>query len=130
MPEMSGPELASKLTTARPDLKVLYMSGYTEETMVQHGMLSGEIIVLSAIEPSLTLLFPIIGGVIAEIGGVLSHAAILAREYGVPAVVNVPDAMRRLHDGDDIELNGTTGRVRLLGRLNGDRHGAALAKQQ
>ena len=93
-------------------------------------MLSGEIIVLSAIEPSLTLLFPIIGGVIAEIGGVLSHAAILAREYGVPAVVNVPDAMRRLHDGDDIELNGTTGRVRLLGRLNGDRHGAALAKQQ
>jgi len=46
MPEMSGPELASKLTTARPDLKVLYMSGYTEETMVQHGMLSGEITLL------------------------------------------------------------------------------------
>ena len=39
MPEMSGPELASKLTTVRPDLKVLYMSGYTEETMLQHGMM-------------------------------------------------------------------------------------------
>ncbi|MGH7909408.1 MAG: ATP-binding protein, partial [Thermodesulfobacteriota bacterium] len=46
MPEMSGPELASKLTTARPDLKVLYMSGYTEETMTQHGMLPSGITLL------------------------------------------------------------------------------------
>ena len=46
MPEMSGPELASKLTTARPDLRVLYMSGYTEEAMVQHGMLPSGITLL------------------------------------------------------------------------------------
>jgi CheY-like chemotaxis protein len=46
MPEMSGPELAKQLTTARPELKVLYMSGYTEETMVQHGMLSAGITLL------------------------------------------------------------------------------------
>ncbi|HEY3097436.1 MAG TPA: PEP/pyruvate-binding domain-containing protein [Methylomirabilota bacterium] len=93
--------------------------------------LSGEIVVLAAIEPSLTSLFPVVGGVIAEIGGVLSHAAILAREYGVPAVVNVTDATRRLKDGDYIELDGTTGRVRLLGRLNGHRRGeAAVTKQQ
>jgi pyruvate,water dikinase len=93
--------------------------------------LSGEIVVLTAIEPSLTPLFPVVRGVIAEIGGVLSHAAILAREYGVPAVVNLTDATRHLKDGDYIELDGTTGRVRLLGRLNGHRRGeAAVTKQK
>ena len=81
--------------------------------------LSGEIVVLSAIEPSVTPLFPLVSGVIAEIGGLLSHGAILAREYGLPAVVNVTDATRRLKDGDPVELNGMTGRVRVLGRANG-----------
>jgi signal transduction histidine kinase/CheY-like chemotaxis protein len=46
MPEMSGPELAKQLTTARPELKVLYMSGYTEEAILQHGMLSAGITLL------------------------------------------------------------------------------------
>jgi phosphoenolpyruvate synthase/pyruvate phosphate dikinase len=50
---------------------------------------------------------------------VLSHAAILAREYGLPAVVNVKDVTRHLHDGDRVELNGTTARLRLLGRHAG-----------
>jgi pyruvate,water dikinase len=93
--------------------------------------LSGEIVVLSAIEPSLTPLFPVISGVIAEMGGLLSHGAILAREYGLPAVVNVTDATRRLEDGDQVELDGLTGRVRLLrrvGRARADR--APVAKQE
>jgi rifampicin phosphotransferase len=81
--------------------------------------LGGEIAVLAAIEPSLASIFPVVSGLVAEIGGVLSHAAILAREYGLPAVVNVKDVMRHLHDGDRIELNGTTGRIRLLGRESG-----------
>ena len=78
--------------------------------------LSGEIVVSAAIEPTLTPLFPLAGGMIAEMGGLLSHAAILAREYGLPAVVSVPDATRRLHDGDRVELDGTTGRIRVLER--------------
>jgi pyruvate,water dikinase len=83
------------------------------------GGLSGEIAVLPAIEPSLASIFPVVSGLVAEIGGVLSHAAILAREYGLPAVVNVKDVTRHLRDGDRVELNGTTGRIRLLGRLPG-----------
>jgi phosphohistidine swiveling domain-containing protein len=92
--------------------------------------LSGEIVVLSAIEPSVTPLFPVVGGVIAEIGGVLSHAAILAREYSLPAVVNVKDATRRLRDGDRMQLNGATGRIRVLGCVDaaGDGH-AAVAQR-
>jgi phosphohistidine swiveling domain-containing protein len=80
------------------------------------GRLSGEIVVFPAIEPTLATIYPLVGGIVTEMGGLLSHAAILAREYGLPAVVNVEDATRRLHDGDRVELDGTTGRVRLLER--------------
>jgi pyruvate,water dikinase len=78
--------------------------------------LSGDIVVFSAIEPTLTPLFPLVGGLIAEMGGLLSHAAILAREYGVPTVVGVPGATRLLQDGDRIEMDGTTGDIRVLER--------------
>ena len=85
-------------------------------SMTELERLSGEIVVSPAIEPTLTPLFPLAGGMIAEMGGLLSHAAILAREHGLPAVVSVPDATRRLHDGDRVELDGTTGRIRVLER--------------
>ena len=80
------------------------------------GRLAGEIVVFPTIEPTLTPVFPLVGGLIAEMGGLLSHAAILAREYGLPAVVNVRDATRRLRDGDRVEIDGTSGRVRVLER--------------
>jgi rifampicin phosphotransferase len=85
-------------------------------SMTELERLSGEIVVSAAIEPTLTPLFPLAGGMIAEMGGLLSHASILAREYGLPAVVSVPDATRRLRDGDRVELDGTTGRIRVLER--------------
>jgi len=80
------------------------------------GHLSGEIVVIPAIEPTLTPIFPLVRGFIAEMGGLLSHAAILAREYGLPAVVSVHGATRRLRDGDRVELDGSTGRIRVLER--------------
>ena len=94
--------------------------------------LGGEIAVMPAIEPSLTSIFPVVSGLVAEIGGLLSHGAILAREYGLPAVVNAKDVTRRLHDGDRIELDGTTGRIRLLRRepTAGDGGGAVPNEQR
>jgi phosphohistidine swiveling domain-containing protein len=80
--------------------------------------LSGEIVVLPTMEPTLTPIFPLVGGLVTEMGGLLSHAAILAREYGLPAVVGVHDATRRLRDGDRVQLDGTTGQIRILGRSN------------
>jgi rifampicin phosphotransferase len=74
------------------------------------------VVVFRAIEPTLSSIFPLVRGMIAEMGGLLSHAAILAREYGVPTVVNVRAATRRLRDGDRVELDGATGRVRVLAR--------------
>jgi len=88
-------------------------------SMEDIGRLSGEIVVFPAIEPTFTPIFPLVHGLVAEIGGLLSHAAILAREYGLPAIVNVPDATRRLRDGDRVELDGSSGRIRVLERAGG-----------
>ncbi len=52
-----------------------------------------------------------VGGLIAEVGGQLSHGAIVAREYGIPAVTNVASATQRLRDGEQVWLDGTTGRI-------------------
>jgi pyruvate,water dikinase len=53
-------------------------------------------------------------GLIAEVGGRLSHGAIIAREYGIPAVMDVTNATQRLHTGQWVRLNGETGIVEVL----------------
>ncbi|TLY36900.1 MAG: hypothetical protein E6K60_06235 [Nitrospirae bacterium] len=84
-----------------------------------------EILVVGVMDPALTPLFPLLRGMIAEMGGLLSHASILAREYGLPAVVNVHDARNRLHDGDKVELNGSTGTICVLEQARAERVAAA-----
>jgi pyruvate,water dikinase len=74
----------------------------------------GEVLVANATDPSWTPLFLRAGAVVLERGGPLSHAAIVAREFGVPAVLNVPDATRCLHDGAMVEVDGTRGVVRMI----------------
>jgi phosphohistidine swiveling domain-containing protein len=61
--------------------------------------------------------FPIFSharGLIVETGGLLSHGSIIAREFGVPAVANIPEATTRFHDGDLVLLDGSTGLVQIL----------------
>lgn len=71
----------------------------------------GDILIVPAIDPGLAPLFGLAAGVVAEMGGTLSHGAIILREYGVPAVVNVPGVMRRLADGERIRLDASRGEV-------------------
>jgi pyruvate,water dikinase len=75
---------------------------------------AGDILVCPSTTPAWTPLFAIAAAVVADAGGVLSHAAIVAREYGIPAVMGCSDATRTLVDGEPIEVNGTTGTVRRL----------------
>jgi pyruvate,water dikinase len=75
---------------------------------------AGDILVCPSTTPAWTPLFTIAGAVVADVGGVLSHAAIVAREYGIPAVMGCSDATRTLVDGEQVEVNGTTGTVRRL----------------
>jgi pyruvate,water dikinase len=77
-------------------------------------MRRGTILVASATGPSWTPLFTLAAGVIVEIGGMLSHASTVAREYGLPALVNVKDATRRLKDGDRVRLDATNGVVEIV----------------
>ncbi|MEW2356251.1 PEP/pyruvate-binding domain-containing protein [Spirillospora sp. NPDC029432] len=71
----------------------------------------GDIIVCPFTDPAWTPLLRIAAGVVTETGGVLSHAAIVARENGIPAVLGIPDATNRLHDGGPVIIDGATGTV-------------------
>ena len=74
----------------------------------------GDIIVCPSSNPSWVPLFAIAGGLITNTGGVLSHAAVVAREFALPAVVGTGDATTRIADGRQVEIDGTSGVVRLL----------------
>lgn len=74
----------------------------------------GEIMVVPFTDPGWTPLFGLAAGVITETGGLLSHAALIAREYSIPAVLNIPDATEKLKTGMKIELDGTSGRILIL----------------
>lgn len=71
----------------------------------------GEVLVATAIDPGWTPLFSVAGGVVLELGSRLSHGAVVAREYRVPAVVNVDGALERLADGQIVTVDGTRGIV-------------------
>ena len=73
----------------------------------------GDILVAESTAPPWTPLFASVAGVITDSGGALSHSAVIAREYGIPAVVGVGTATRRLTDGQIVEVNGHLGIVRI-----------------
>ncbi len=74
----------------------------------------GEIMVCPATDPAWTPLFLTAGGLITEIGGMITHGSVVAREYGIPAVVGITDATTLLKTGQRIRLNGSTGLVTRL----------------
>ena len=75
----------------------------------------GEILVAEITTPAYTPLFAVAGGVVTDIGGVLSHGSIVAREYGIPAVLGTGSATSRIATGDVITVDGSRGEVRLDG---------------
>jgi pyruvate,water dikinase len=74
----------------------------------------GDVIVCPSSNPSWVPLFTIAAGLVTDVGGVLSHAAVVAREFGLPAVVGTRDGTTRITDGRMVEVDGSTGSVRLL----------------
>ncbi|MEZ4448113.1 MAG: rifamycin-inactivating phosphotransferase [Nannocystaceae bacterium] len=75
---------------------------------------AGDVLVTAYTDPSWTPLFLAIKGLVTEVGGLMSHGSVIAREYGLPAVVGVEDATRRIRDGQRIRVHGTDGYVELL----------------
>jgi pyruvate,water dikinase len=78
------------------------------------GLQEGEILVCPGTDPAWTPLFLTAGGLVTEVGGMMTHGSVVAREYGIPAVVGVHAATERLVTGQRIRLDGSTGRITLL----------------
>ncbi|MGZ2359333.1 phosphoenolpyruvate synthase [Streptomyces sp. 372A] len=75
---------------------------------------AGDILVTTFTDPSWSPLFVGIAGLVTEVGGLMTHGAVIAREYGLPAVVGVEHATRRIRDGQRIRVHGTDGYIELL----------------
>jgi pyruvate,water dikinase len=74
----------------------------------------GDVLVTTATSPAFSVVLPLIGAVITERGGILSHAAIVAREYGIPAVVSCGGALAAINDGQRVRVDANAGEVTLL----------------
>jgi rifampicin phosphotransferase len=128
-----NPELAHRATL--PELEVdAYLSGIAGSSGIAQGRARvvndpaeapaslgrEDILVVPYSDVGWTPLFASIGGIVAETGGQLSHAAIVAREYGLPAVVAVKGATRLIRDGQQLSVDGNRGRVYLVSQPVGD----------
>jgi pyruvate,water dikinase len=82
--------------------------------MEEANLEEGDILVTLFTDPSWTPLFVSIKGLITEVGGLMTHGAVIAREYGLPAVVGVENATRLIQDGQRIRVHGTEGYVEIL----------------
>ncbi|RQX08190.1 rifamycin-inactivating phosphotransferase [Micromonospora arida] len=82
--------------------------------MAQADLEAGDILVTAHTDPSWTPLFVGIAGLVTEVGGLMTHGAVIAREYGLPAVVSVLDATRLIRNGQRIRVHGSDGYVEIL----------------
>ncbi|MBX6383572.1 MAG: phosphoenolpyruvate synthase [Microbispora sp.] len=83
--------------------------------MARAELEAGDILVTTYTDPSWTPLFVTAAGLVTEVGGLMTHGAVIAREYGLPAVVGVERATRLIRDGQRIRVHGTDGYVEILG---------------
>lgn len=82
--------------------------------MAKADLEAGDILVTAYTDPSWTPLFVMIKGLVTEVGGLMTHGSVIAREYGLPAVVGVEHATRLIRDGQRIRVHGTDGYVEIL----------------
>jgi rifampicin phosphotransferase len=82
--------------------------------MAEADLELGDILVTAYTDPSWTPLFVTISGLVTEVGGLMTHGAVIAREYGLPAVVGVEGATRLIRDGQRLRVHGTDGYVEIL----------------
>jgi pyruvate,water dikinase len=82
--------------------------------VAEADLAAGDILVTAYTDPAWSPVFVTVKGLVTEVGGLMTHGAVIAREYGLPAVVGVEHATRLIQDGQRIRLNGTNGYVEML----------------
>src|SRR5205823_9814002 len=100
--------LAGSAGVARGVARVIHSLGEAERLQ------SGEVLVTETTAPPWTPLFARAAAIITDAGGILSHCAVVAREYGVPAVVGTKLGTSSIRDGQQVEVDGSNGTVRIL----------------
>ncbi len=112
----SGPAVAEGALTGAGTCggRVSAPAAVLQELAEAHRLAPGDILVTRQTDPGWAPVFFLIKGLIMERGGMLSHGSIIARELGIPAVVGVKDATRRIRHGQVVELDGNLGHVRLV----------------
>ncbi len=85
-----------------------------ESVLEGYKIEKGDILVTKQTDPGWAMVFPLIGGLIVERGGALSHGAIVAREFGIPAVIGIDHITRSLKDNDEVILDGNLGKIQLI----------------
>lgn len=86
-------------------------------------MNKGDILVAPYTDPGWTPLFHSAKALVTEIGGMMTHGSVVAREYGIPTVVGVENATKILKDGQYVRVDGTKGYVQILDEKNESHHG-------
>jgi pyruvate,water dikinase len=81
------------------------------------SMRPGEVLVAAMTTPAWTPLFALASAVVTDVGGPLSHGSIVAREYGIPAVLGTGSATRLLRSGDEVRVDGARGTVEVVGSV-------------
>lgn len=78
-------------------------------------IVKGDVLVTESTSEAFNILLPLLGAIVTDSGGLLSHSAIVAREYGIPGVVGTREATKRIADGARVRVDGNSGEVRVLG---------------
>src|SRR5947199_174750 len=78
-------------------------------------IVKGDVLVTESTTEAFNILLPLLGGIVTDAGGLLSHAAIISREYGIPGVVGTREATERIADGVLVRVDGDAGEVTMLG---------------
>jgi phosphoenolpyruvate synthase/pyruvate phosphate dikinase len=78
-------------------------------------IVQGDILVTESTSEAFNILLPLLGAIVTDAGGLLSHAAIVAREYGIPGVVGTREATERIADGARVRVDGVAGEVTVIG---------------
>jgi len=78
-------------------------------------IVQGDVLVTEATTEAFNILLPLLGAIVTDSGGLLSHSAIVAREYGIPGVVGTRDCTQRIADGTRVRVDGDAGEVTVLG---------------
>jgi phosphohistidine swiveling domain-containing protein len=113
-PEIDGAHSCKLTGNACSGGKVLGRARVVRTLADCNGLQPGEVLVTRFIDPAWTLIMGLVSGIVTEVGGLLSHGAVIAREYGIPAVLDVARATEFIATGQVIEVDGISGVVKIV----------------